>query len=67
MTSDDVSAITERLRKALDVIGDEPGMILVRGEDRWEALPPGQIGQVLGIGEDLMPGWYWIEDLEAMM
>ncbi len=66
MGDENVSVITERLRKALDVIGDEPGMILVRGEDRWEALPAGQVGQVLAIGRDFMPGWYWLDEIENM-
>lgn len=66
MKTDDVDILTERLRKALDVLGCEPGMILIRGEDRWIALPAGQIGQILAIGEDLMPGWYWIDEIEAM-
>jgi len=60
---DQVTATTVRLRKALDVLGQEPGSILVRGANRWKALPPGEIGQVLAIGEDGMPGWYWPDEL----
>lgn len=47
----------ERLQRILDVIGNQPGSILVRGPDVWIALPPGNIGDVLVIGEGAMPEW----------
>jgi len=46
-----------RLQSLLDVIGNEPGMILVRGPDRWIALPPGELGYVLIIGPGAVPEW----------
>lgn len=46
-----------RLRKIMDVIGSEPGSILVRGPDMWIALPPGNVGDVLVINDGGMPEW----------
>jgi len=45
------------LNKLLDVIGAEPGSILIRGPDRWIALAPGNIGDVLVINEGAIPEW----------
>lgn len=52
-----------KLQRVMDVIGSTPGSILVRGPDRWIALPPGQPGQVLAIGTDGMPYWANPSDL----
>lgn len=41
----------------LDVLGTEPGSILMRGPDLWIALPPGNIGDVLVIGDTGLPEW----------
>lgn len=45
------------LQRALDLLGDEPGSLLYRGLDRWIALPPGNIGDVLICDEGAMPAW----------
>jgi len=46
-----------RLRRGMDVIGSVPGSILVRGPDTWIALLPGNVGDVLVIGEAGVPEW----------
>jgi hypothetical protein len=46
-----------RLQAIMDVIGNTPGSILVRGPDRWIALQPGNVGDVLVIGAGGMPEW----------
>lgn len=45
------------LQRLLDLIGDEPGSILVRGPDKWIALHPGNLGDVLVIGDGAIPEW----------
>lgn len=45
------------LQEALDLLGDTPGSILIRGPDMWYALPPGPLGYVLVIGEGALPIW----------
>lgn len=45
------------LQKALDLLSDEPGSLLYRGLDRWIALPPGHVGDVLICDEGAMPAW----------
>lgn len=47
----------ERLQRVLDVLGDVEGGILVRGPDRWIVLPPGNIGDVLVVGDGGVPEW----------
>lgn len=54
----------ERLQRLLDVIGSQEGSILVRGPDRWIALVPGEIGQVLAIGQGGVPQWVDPEQLD---
>lgn len=39
------------LTELLDILGFEPGSVLFRGPEFWEALPPGQVGQVLTAGD----------------
>lgn len=51
------------LSRSLDVFGQKPGSILIRTTEGWRALPPGEIGQVLAIGEDGLPSWFWRDDL----
>jgi len=53
MAADDYT----RLQQMLDLLGDVPGSILVRGPDRWLSLPPGPIGYVLVIGAGGVPEW----------
>lgn len=53
----DVSTDHQRLQRVLDVIGAEPGSILVRGPSKWIALPPGNLGDVLVIGDGGLPEW----------
>lgn len=55
--------LAQRIREGLDVLGQTPGSILYRDEDRWRALEPGEIGQVLAIDTDGMPGWFWLSEL----
>lgn len=45
------------LQTLLDLISAEPGAILYRDKDRWRALLPGAIGQVLTLNDVLMPSW----------
>lgn len=47
----------DQLQRLLDAIGQEPGSILIRGADRWIALPPGEVGDVLTINDGGMPAW----------
>lgn len=47
----------QRLQRILDVIGNTPGSILVRGPDMWIALPPGNVGDVLVIDVGGIPAW----------
>lgn len=47
----------QRLQRILDVIGNTPGSILIRGPDMWIALPPGNPGDVLIINDGAMPEW----------
>lgn len=56
MTEQDLVDV-ERLQAVLDVIGAEPGSILVRGPHVWVALPPGNLGDVLVIGDGGIPEW----------
>ena len=44
-----------RLQRILDVIGSDPGSILVRGPDVWIALKPGTTGDILVINDGGMP------------
>lgn len=45
------------LQLLLDVLSDEPGAILYRGADMWEALPPENPGDALIIGPHGFPIW----------
>lgn len=45
------------LQAMLDILGSTPGSILVRGPDRWIALLPGQVGDVLSINAGGIPQW----------
>lgn len=57
-------ATTEtELQRLLDALSQQPGALLYRGEFAWQALPPGQLGQVLAIGANGMPQWMWPEDV----
>ena len=49
----------------MDVIGSEPGSILVRGPDMWIALPPGNVGDILVINDGAMPEWMSYDDWKA--
>lgn len=43
---------------ALDVLSDQPGSILIRGETHWTALLPGAEGlAIVSGGPDAIPGW----------
>jgi hypothetical protein len=42
-------AAMQDVSEILDILGQEPGMILVRGEQWWTALPPGPDGSVLAV------------------
>ena len=51
-------ATTETSIKAyLDSLSQLPGSILYRDEINWQALPPGNAGQILQVGPDLLPAW----------
>lgn len=45
------------LQSILDILGNTPGCILVRGPDRWIALQPGNPGDVLAINAGGIPVW----------
>lgn len=51
------------VQEALSVIGQTAGDIMFRGPVYWQALPVGQVGQVLAIGSDLLPHWFFIADI----
>jgi hypothetical protein len=50
-------AHVERISKSLDVFSRTRGVLLVRGDEVWEGLVPGSVGDVLRIGSDGRPGW----------
>lgn len=52
-----VPGIDLLLQKSLDLLSDQPGSLLYRGLDRWVALPPGNVGDVLICGEGALPEW----------
>lgn len=54
---DDDSDPLAILQYMLDHFSAEPGSILYRGPEMWEALPPGTVGQVLVLNDDLLPEW----------
>lgn len=41
----------------LDILGESPGMILYRGFSDWQALLPGNPGEVLAVGASGLPIW----------
>lgn len=45
------------LQELLDLISDQPGAILYRGPNRWEAVTPNNIGDQLTLSADLLPVW----------
>lgn len=45
------------LRRLLDVLSQTPGAILYRGPDRWQALEPGNVGDILELDENRLPRW----------
>lgn len=47
----------QRLQRLLDVLSTQEGAIIVRGPDAWIALPPGNLGDVLVIGDGGVPEW----------
>jgi len=55
----------DRVQKALDVFSQNPGAIIIRDATGWRALEVGKIGQVLAVGVDLLPGWYYIDELPS--
>lgn len=56
MTMTDLPSRTEASR-ILDILGNVEGSILYRDTDGWRTLPPGEEGQVLTTGPDLLPYW----------
>jgi hypothetical protein len=50
-------AHVERISKSLDVFSRTRGALLVRGDEVWEGLASGSVGEVLRIGPDGRPGW----------
>lgn len=51
------------LQRLLDSLSQTPGSILYRDDNAWKALPPGEIGQVLAIDNNLRPYWAWPSEL----
>jgi len=47
----------QALQLVLDMLSSEPGAILYRGEQKWEALLPSASGEVLTLDANLMPSW----------
>lgn len=56
-----------KMQKILDVIGNEEGSILMRGPHRWVALKPGNKGDVLVIGDSMLPEWRAPEDVPGLI
>jgi hypothetical protein len=50
-------AHVERISKSLDIFSRTKGALLIRGDEVWEGLPPGSVGEVLRIGPDGRPAW----------
>lgn len=51
-------AFKKDVSESLDTITQEPGFMMVRGPDFWEALPTGQPGQALfSLGPGVAPVW----------
>lgn len=47
----------QALQQYLDSLSQIPGSILFRNRVSWEALPPGNAGEVLALSHDLLPEW----------
>lgn len=47
----------ELMQILLDMFSDQPGALLYRGPDGWEALLPGNAGDVLTLNDNLLPSW----------
>ena len=45
------------IRAMLDCIGSLPGSLIYRGPDRWQALEPGNPGDVLTVDANGYPQW----------
>lgn len=54
---DNMSDPAAVIQLLLDILSDEPGAIIYRGPNMWEALPPGPIGSTLRLDEDQLPFW----------
>lgn len=50
-------SLSRDVSNALDILGQAPGTVLVRGPDRWIALEPESAGLFLEVGEDGIPFW----------
>lgn len=54
----------QSIQAYLDSLSQLPGTILYRDQLEWKALPPGQEGSILTLGDDGLPAWdsphvYW--------
>lgn len=45
------------LQQFLDILSDQPGAILYRAPEQWEALHPGDPGSILTLSTALLPVW----------
>lgn len=54
---DDNSDPYALLQQFLDILSQEPGAILYRGPDMWEALHPGDPGSLLVLSDERLPIW----------
>lgn len=51
-------AAAEDVTKSLDVLAQTPGTMLIRGSTLWQAVPPGELGQVLTwVGAPAFAAW----------
>lgn len=46
-----------KVSESLDILSQQPGSILARGETYWAEIPAGDEGQILVMGPDGLPSW----------
>jgi len=55
--ANELNATEQQVQRALDTLGQLPGSIMFRNTDHWEALLPGNPGDVLAINAAGLPEW----------
>lgn len=50
-------SLSRDVSNALDILSQQPGAVLVRGDDRWFALDPSEPGSYLALDDEGFPSW----------